>query len=105
MIETAALKRVRRLEKEQEQRGRQEWQRQQEEQDRIQLLVQNVKNWNKSKHIRDYLKDVKEDVIKKQGVIEPKGELNRWLSCDLENPKSSSTTKFTKVKFPLLSSM
>ncbi len=52
----------------------------QEEQDRIQKLVQDAENWNKSKLIRAYLKAVKEDVVERQGLIEPGSELNKWLT-------------------------
>ena len=52
----------------------------QEEKNRVSALLQDVKNWNKSKQIREYIDAVKEQAVRNNGTVTPDSELGKWLT-------------------------
>ena len=41
-------------------------------------------NWHKSQIIRQFVDAVRESVLKKNGSIEPDGELDKWISWAIQ---------------------
>lgn len=52
----------------------------QEERERVLALLQDVKNWHKSKQIREYIEAVKEQAVRDNGIISSDSELGKWLT-------------------------
>lgn len=88
LVKTSVELRTRDIEREQEARRREEQQRLQEaiarqkreEEARLQDLIDKTSNWQKSKQIREYIQAVQEDAFQKNGGIEPRSELDMWLT-------------------------
>ena len=88
LIKTAVELRTWKIEREQAEHKRQKLERQREElarfrreeEVRLQCLVDEAAGWQKSKQIREYIKVVKEEVIRKNGKIKPESDLGRWLT-------------------------
>lgn len=88
LIKTAVELRTREIEREEEERRRHERERRREElarirreeEARLQDLLDKVSGWQKSKQIREYIKAVREDAIRRDGGIDPGSELDKWLA-------------------------
>ncbi len=88
LIKTSVQLRTREVQRKQEACNRLEWERLREERDRrrreeearLQNLIDNASNWQKSKQLREYIQGVKEDAVRKNGGIEPGSELDKWLT-------------------------
>jgi hypothetical protein len=52
----------------------------QEERERVLALLQDVKNWHKSKQIREYIETVREQALKNNGTVGPDSKLGEWLT-------------------------
>lgn len=52
----------------------------QEEKNKVSALLQDVKNWNKSKQIREYIDAVKEQASRDNGKVTPDSEFGKWLT-------------------------
>jgi hypothetical protein len=81
-----------RLKREREAREREERQKKAEERARLRrdeeqhlnVLEGQVANWHKSQIIRQFVDAVRESVLKKNGSIEPDGELDKWISWAIQ---------------------
>jgi hypothetical protein len=88
LIEAAVAKREwelqrekkRRERREEELRREEEARRKREEEERVQSLINQAENWNKSRLIREYIEAVRDAAIRKNGMIEPNSGLFEWLS-------------------------
>ncbi|NOZ11735.1 MAG: hypothetical protein GXP09_11935 [Gammaproteobacteria bacterium] len=79
LIKASVQKRADRMEREAEQRRREEKARLiREEKERLKKLETNAKNWHKSQTIRAYIEAVRGDTIGKHGKVD--GEFERWLT-------------------------
>ncbi|MDQ7788209.1 MAG: hypothetical protein RDU01_11460, partial [Thermodesulfovibrionales bacterium] len=106
LIRASSVLRSRDLQREIERREWEELERQriekeraiQEEKERVSALLQDVKNWNKSKQIREYIDAVKEQASRDNGKVTPDSELGKWFTwaaqqADYLDPlKKQSTT-------------
>jgi len=87
LLRVSAGLRANRLEREERERRWEEEKRRRDEQERlrreeeekIQALERTVSNWHKSHQIRSFINAHREATILKQGLIEPGGELDKWL--------------------------
>lgn len=88
LIRASSVLRSRDLQREIEKREWEELERQriekeraiQEEKARLAALLQDVKNWNMSKQIREYIDAVKEQAVRNNGTVTPDSELGKWLT-------------------------
>ncbi len=86
-INTAVAKRTRDLKWAEDERIRQEEELRREkiarlrreEEERVQALMQNAANWQKSKQVREYIEAVKKEAIRENGEIVQGSEMDRWL--------------------------
>jgi len=87
LINAAVKERAWKIKREIEKREQQEQERRREkiarlrreEEERVQALMQNAANWQKSKQVREYIEAVKKEAICENGEIVPGGEIARWL--------------------------
>jgi hypothetical protein len=88
LIKASSVLRSKDLQEEIERQEREEIERQriekeraiQEERERVLALLQDVKNWHKSKQIREYIEAVKEQAVRDNGIISSDSELGKWLT-------------------------
>jgi hypothetical protein len=88
LIRASSVLRSRDLQREIEKRQREELERQyiekeraiQEEKNRVSALLQEVKNWNKSRQIREYVDAVKEQAVRNNGIVTSDSALGKWLT-------------------------
>jgi len=88
LIRASSVLRSKDLQEEIERQEREEIERQriekeraiQEERERVLALLQDVKNWHKSKQIREYIEAVKEQSVKNNGTVGPDSKLGKWLT-------------------------
>jgi hypothetical protein len=88
LIEAAVAKREWELQREEKRRERREEEfrreeearRKREEEERVQSLINQAENWNKSRLIREYIEAVREAAVRKNGGMEPNSRLSEWFT-------------------------
>jgi len=92
LVKAAIEIRARKIRWEEQERERRERERQRqekarlkrEEAERVQTLINEAANWNKSQQIRAYIEVVRERAIRNNGGIKPESELERWLTWAMQ---------------------
>jgi len=92
LIKAAVYVRAKRLDREKEEREREERRRKieetkrlrREEEQRLKILDQQVSNWHQNQRIRQYVEAFREAALNKHGTIEPGSDIDKWITWAIQ---------------------